>query len=607
MAWFNPFSKDRRAARQRATRLQETQERLECMMLEAQLRMQAQAANPFFGDHEFNRSMRNMLESEGEFPDRKRLLEGLDYFDSLVDPYDAYRGDNGELWDQIASAMYGASEPFLGLLGFRNELELRMARNLSRTLCKENPWCKTILKNRANYIVGAQHTYQVNVRRGQQLQPNIVAAIQTYLDQWLRRNKWGETQRAVENRQDMDGECLLRFFNTPVGLEVRFVEPWQLATPPNHAVASHAWGVEVNLEDAQTVIAYWIDGDQVDPKDVDHRKRNVFPNVRRGVPTFYPIRYNLRRAENLLKNMGLVAQAQASIAWIRSHASGTTSSQIAAFQSSLADVQYQSATTGQTRSFQRFRPGTIIDKRANMDIGGLKDTIDAPAFVEVLQAELRAIGARVNMPEFMISGDASNANYSSTMVAEGPAVREFETGQNEAKESDLPILYRALEIAADRLNAPFPKEALKLTEIIVGLPRITTRNRLQDTQADQLLVTMGAMSTQTLCSRNDLDYDQEQGNIEDHFDRFGGRPEFDLPGYEPQTNGIAATNGHAVSAGGQQTPGTPQSPADDVPMSSYVNPQDQPGLDDASDRRKKLGLPLERPDDLSRTTLQSIS
>ena len=39
----------------------------------------------------------------------------------------------------------------------------------------------------------------------------------------------------------------------------------------------------------------------------------------------------------------------------------------------------------------------------------------------MLQAELRAIAARLVMPEFMLTSDASNANYASTMVAEGPA------------------------------------------------------------------------------------------------------------------------------------------------------------------------------------------
>ena len=111
------------------------------------------AVQPFLGDPGFRKNMRSLLESEGQFPERSKLLESLDYFDSMVDPYDAFRGENGELWDMIAGANYGASEPFLGLLGFRNEMELRMARNLSRIICKENPWAINALENRVNYVV----------------------------------------------------------------------------------------------------------------------------------------------------------------------------------------------------------------------------------------------------------------------------------------------------------------------------------------------------------------------------------------------------------------------------------------------------------------------
>ena len=42
------------------------------------------------------------------------------------------------------------------------------------------------------------------------------------------------------------------------------------------------------------------------------------------------------------------------------------------------------------------------------------------------------------MPEFMFTSDASNANYSSTLVAEGPAVKMFERLQASMIEQDAP-------------------------------------------------------------------------------------------------------------------------------------------------------------------------
>ena len=44
------------------------------------------------------------------------------------------------------------------------------------------------------------------------------------------------------------------------------------------------------------------------------------------------------------------------------------------------------------------------------------------------------------MPEFMLTSDASNANYSSTMVAEGPAVKMFDRLQHEMLGDDIELL-----------------------------------------------------------------------------------------------------------------------------------------------------------------------
>ena len=55
------------------------------------------------------------------------------------------------------------------------------------------------------------------------------------------------------------------------------------------------------------------------------------------------------------------------------------------------------------------------------------------------------------MPEYMLSGDASNANFSSTMVAEGPAVKTFEEMQ-----ADLDRGRRRDHGAAPRRSRPRP-------------------------------------------------------------------------------------------------------------------------------------------------------
>ena len=125
----------------------------------------------------------------------------------------------------------------------------------------------------------------------------------------------------------------------------------------------------------------------------------------------------------------------------------------------------------------------------------------------VLQAELRAIASRLVMPEFMLTSDASNANYASTMVAEGPAVRMFQRLQQDMVEDDREVMRRVLAAAADA--GRLAREALDLVEIQAVPPSLAVRDRLKEAQADQILLRNGAMSVQTRAMRHGLEPDKE--------------------------------------------------------------------------------------------------
>ena len=58
------------------------------------------------------------------------------------------------------------------------------------------------------------------------------------------------------------------------------------------------------------------------------------------------------------------------------------------------------------------------------------------------------------MPEFMLSSDASNANYASTMVAETPAVRMFERLQAQQVEDDRAVFCRVIRNACEAGTSP---------------------------------------------------------------------------------------------------------------------------------------------------------
>jgi len=333
--------------------------------------------------------------------------------------------------------------------------------------------------------------------------------VQAALDDFVRANRWHARQQEIVPRKDRDGECFLRFFPAENGiLQVRFVEPDQVAAPTDKAGDPAAsFGVQTDALDVETVQGYWIDGRFVDAGEIQHRKANVDANVKRGLPLFFPVLKNLRRAEKLLRNMSVVAEIQSAIAIIRKHRAATAAG-LEQFVQGQADLSVTSPATGRTSHFKRYAPGTVLDAIAGTDYEFPAAGIDASRYVTVLQAELRAIASRLVMPEFMLSSDASNANYSSTLVAEGPAVKMFDRLQHDMIEDDLEVMWRvvASAVAAGRL----PGEALAAVDIRAIPPTLAVRDRLKDAQADQILLRNGAMSVQTMAMRHGLDPEQEQ-------------------------------------------------------------------------------------------------
>jgi capsid protein len=452
-------------------------------------------------------------------PDRRRsdgwqrqLIEAFeDLWDNYVDPGEALCDADGTRWSELGG---GQTAGTASGTAFANEQQLREIRDQCRALATGNEFAINGHENRISYVVGSGHAYRVTAKAGGELAADLARQVQSLVDQFVRINQWHKRQQEIVRRRDRDGEVFLRLFAAQDGsTRVRFVEPSQVATPPrlaNDPAAS--FGVRTDPDDVESVRGYYVDGELVDAASIQHRKANVDANVKRGLPLFFAVRKNLRRADKLLRNMSVVAGIQSAIAIIRKHGSGTRST-VQQFVQGQADASVAGSASGRTSLLQRYAPGTILDAFAGTDYQFPAASIDAARYVVVLQAELRAIAARLVMPEFMLTSDASNANYASTMVAEGPAVRMFERLQHEMIEDDLELLGRVIlaAVQAGRL----PPEAIDEVDIEGIPPSLAVRDRLKDAQADQILVRNGAMSPQTLGLRHGLDAQKEQRLIAD--------------------------------------------------------------------------------------------
>jgi len=279
-----------------------------------------------------------------------------------------------------------------------------------------------------------------------------------------------------------------------------------VSTPPSESAnATASFGVLTDRHDVEEPLAYFVDGQLVDAAEIQHRKANVDCNVKRGLPLYFPVRKNLRRAEKLLRNMSTVAEIQSAIALIRRH-QGATRSAVQQFVAGQADVTTQSGA--KSTSWKHFAPGTILDTHAGVEYQFPTQGLDAGSYVTVLQAELRAIAARLVMPEFMLTSDASNGSYASTMVAETPAVRMFERLQAEQIEADRQLLSRVL-LYAERAGR-LPSGASQNIDIQATAPSLAVRDAKADAEIAEIEFKNGVLSPQSWSQRRGLDYTREQ-------------------------------------------------------------------------------------------------
>ena len=439
----------------------------------------------------------------------RRLSEAWQsLWDNFVDPHESF-WDDGADWIALGTGSGGA--PSTSMLPYVNELQLADIRQQCRALAVSNEFAINGHENRISYLVGPGHTYRAAVKKGHAAPRELEQQAQAVLDDFIFHNHWHRRQQEIVRRYDRDGEVFLRFFVTDGGaLRVRFVEPGQVATPPHQADDPAAgFGIQSDPDDVETPVAYYIDGQAVDAGEIQHRKANVDANVKRGLPLFYPVRKNLRRAEKLLRNMSVVAGIQSAIALVRKHR-GATRAGVQQFTTAGADVSITSQATGQTTNFRRFGPGTILDSHGGIEYDFPTAGLDAGNFVTVLQAELRAVASRLVMPEFMLTSDASNANFASTMVAEAPALRMFARLQADLVSDDLQVMWRVLEgaVAAGHL----PGEALTSLDIQASPPTLEVRDPLKEAETFRIEYESGILSPQTWSQRRGLDFDQEQMN-----------------------------------------------------------------------------------------------
>ncbi|MBA4019549.1 MAG: hypothetical protein C0483_20490 [Pirellula sp.] len=446
---------------------------------------------------------------------QQRLSETVDeLYAGFVDPREPYYDDD-TTWQSLAVRGGVTGDRGAGPIGEQEHAALQAE---CRALALQNEFAINGHENRVSYIVGPGHTYRVVSKKQRPAPPQLVAEVQSLVDDFLRINRWARRQQEAALRLDRDGEVFLRYFAGPGGMTlVRFVEPGQVTAPAEAARdPSLSFGIATDADDVETVHAYYVDGVPLDADAIQHRKANVDANMKRGLPLFYPVRKNLRRAEKLLRNMSTVAEIQSAIALIRKH-HGATRTAVQQFVATTGTTAGATSSGGRTESVRRYAPGTILDAYGNLEYDFPAAALDASSYVAVLQAELRAIASRLVMPEFMLSADASNGNYASSLVAESPALRTFERLQARQIADDEEVFRRVIRHAA--AAGRIERNAAQLVEIQIEAPSLVMRDARGEAEIRAIEYAHGVLSAQTWSLLAGYDYEREQQHIAAHAQR----------------------------------------------------------------------------------------
>lgn len=461
-----------------------------------------------------------------------RAAESSFGYDTLY-PYGTGSEFYGDYW---YGGPFTAPPPYLdqqkrgeALPFYLNEWQLKVIRDRSRKVCGENEFALAVLENRKSYIVGSGFKYRALSRHAED-DTELADEVQRFIDYFIEVNDLPSIERESVERDDRDGESFIRLFPQDDGMTLlRWVEPEHVRSPSGESFDNRlSFGVETEAGDIQNIKAYWVVADPIANTNpvrvladkIVHHKCNVDSASKRGMPLLYSVESNLRRAEEILAAMSSTAKARAKIALIRK-VDGSSKSAAQRMKAGLETGESVDPMTGGVTNVEQLQLGTVLTSSKNLEYEYPRAGDGSMDIVGVLQAELRAVCARCVMPEAMVTANVSGGTYSSQLVAEAPATRNFERlqqvyrahfGERKKPRSES-LLWRAIKHAV--AVKVLPEEALSRIRIVADAPAVIARDPDKAAAAYQTYYNLGATSAQRIAAELGYDFAQIQRERQD--------------------------------------------------------------------------------------------
>ena len=311
-------------------------------------------------------------------------------------------------------------------------------------------------------------------------------------------------------------------------LIVRFLRANNIKNPINdkdlNPGENVTFGIGTNPNDIEDVKTYYYCGsngkvEKIPAEEMIHIKILTDSDVKRGISFLLVSMGMIRKYSEWLDDRVVLNQVRSAIALIK-NIEGNAST----VESLRSAQQTEHKDTDRNRQ-KAMRRGTVITASKGIKYEMLSPKINAPDVKDDGRAMLLAVAAGSGMPEMVVTADYSNANYSSSMVAQNPFVREIEDWQDFFKVYDKILFAEVMRNAKD--NGPIPENESE--ECIVEYPPLILADIKKNNEAREIQHRNKILSKKTWQEKEGLDPDVEENNMEEEQTKDIYKVPFNMP------------------------------------------------------------------------------
>ena len=286
-------------------------------------------------------------------------------------------------------------------------------REESKRAFYQEPYGRVVIRNMVKFIIGSG-----TIINWAEKEENKLKTILAWWKKSAKSIKWFSFQREYVTRFFRDGEVFVRKFATEDGsLKLRFIDPALIADDD----------IVTDPQDVQTVISYKIRVSGQEPEVVSaaeiHHLKNADANMKRGRPILEAILPYIAKYKKWLEARMVLNIVRASVAIVK-EVQGTSTDLLR-----LANKQKANDRGKDSDRTKMMQPGSIIQGTPGVKYSMLSPNLDAKDASEDGRTIQLAMASGVGFPDTFITADFSKANFASSVIAQNPAIREFEDGQ----------------------------------------------------------------------------------------------------------------------------------------------------------------------------------